>query len=126
MKQETINLTYDLITEIKDLKEYRRLLVLKKIISSDDIIQELMIEFNKQQTRYQETIKYGKHHPDLKKVQKEFSRSKDLLYNNEVVKEYKRLENEIQSKLNAISKELALSVSEKIRFPNELGLINKH
>ena len=35
MKQETINCTYDLVDEIKETKEYIRLLELKSIIAEN-------------------------------------------------------------------------------------------
>jgi len=126
MKNETITLTYELVDEIKDSKEYKKLLELKVVIAKTEEIQNLISNFNKLNNQYNEVAKYGKYHPDLKKVQKEFSIAKDLLYNNEVVKEYRRLEKFIQKKLDEISRSLAESISKKIKYPNELGLINKH
>ena len=126
MKQEIIEKTYDLVEELKQKKEYIRLLELHKKIQSDSTIQTLINTFVKYNKKYEEVTKYGKYHPDLKKVQLEFAKAKEDLYTNETVKEYKTLENQIQKDLNIISKELATSISPKIKHPNELGLVNKH
>ncbi len=126
MKQETLNITYDLVDEIKSQNNYKRLLVLKEEIDENSEIQDMIFNFNKMNEKYEEVIKYGKYHPDLAKVQKEFSKTKELLYTNPVIKEYKTIEKEIQTQLDVISKEIALAISKKVRYPNEVGLINKH
>ena len=126
MKQEIIEKTYELVEEIKSKKEYKKLLELHKIIETDQHIKELITIFQKYNDKYNEVSKYGKYHPDLKKVSKEFAQAKENLYSNEIVKEYKTLENLIQKEFNNISKELATSISPKIKHPNELGLVNKH
>lgn len=126
MKQDIIEKTYDLVDEIKAKKSYVRLLELSKIIKSDLNIHELIENFQRLNRKFEEVSKYGKYHPDLKQVQKDFSKSKEALYTNVIIKEYKDLENSLQHDLNTISMELALSISKKIRHPNELGLINKH
>ncbi len=126
MNTDLINKTYDLVDEIKDTKTYKRLLELSGIIKKSDAISELIYEFNKDKTKLQEAQKYGKYHPDLKKIQLNLKDSKEKLYNNDIIKEYKSCEKEIQKILNGISKELANTISSKIKYPNELGLVNKH
>ena len=125
MKQEIIEKTYELADEIKAKSSYKRLLELKKIIDSDEGIKELVLTFQKLNIEYEEVSKYGKYHPDLKKVQKEFSEAKTVLYTNDAVKEYKALEKALQSDLDEISATLATTISKKIKHPNELGLVNK-
>lgn len=126
MNNEIIDKTYDLIDEIKSEVTYKRLLELKKFIDTDEFLNELIKAFNKVKLTYEEVAKYGKYHPDLKKVQLELSSIKEELYSNVVIKEYKMLEKKLQSKLDEISSEIATSVSSKIKHPNEIGLINKH
>lgn len=126
MKQEIIEKTYELVDEIKGSEDYKKLQKLHKIIDTNSEIKELINIFKKYNDKYEEVSKYGKYHPDLKKVQKQFSEAKTNLYSNKLVKEYKELENRIQKILDNISKELAIGVSKKIKHPNELGLINKH
>ena len=86
----------------------------------------MISNFNISKTRYDEVIKYGEHHPNLKEVKLELANAKTLLFNNEIVKEYKLLEKEMQKVLDEISKKIAQTISHKIKYPNEIGLINKH
>lgn len=118
--------TYKVIDEIKEKKSYKRLIELKSIINNDKDLNSLIQDFNKVKVKYEDVIKYGKYHPDLKKVQLELSKIKESLYSNVIIKEYKQLEKELQKTLDYVSSEIAKSVSTKIKHPNEIGLINKH
>ena len=126
MKQEILDLTYELVDEIKATKDYQRLLELKGFLDKDEAIIELIHAFNKIKAKYEEVNKYGKYHPDLKKVGKELSEIKEKVFENEIIKEYKDLEKKIQKQLDEISRKIATSVSSKIKHPNEIGLIKKH
>jgi cell fate (sporulation/competence/biofilm development) regulator YlbF (YheA/YmcA/DUF963 family) len=126
MKDTVLNKVYDLVDEIKSKEEYIRLLELKKIMENDPFIVNLINEFNKCKVKFEEVSKYGKHHPDLKKVQMELSNIKFEVFTNEIISEYKNLEKQIQKILDDISRQIAQSVSPKIKYPNEMGLINKH
>ena len=125
MKENVLKAVYELVDEIKEKNEYKKLLKLKKIIDTDKQIIKLVEVFNKTKVKYNEVSKYGEHHPDLKEVRKELSISKEKLFTNEIIKEYKQLEKEIQNLLDDISRKIAKSVSPKIKHPNEIGLINK-
>lgn len=125
MKQETLDLTYQVIDEIKQSEDYIRLQELHQIIETDSHIIKLIESFNKYKEKYQEVKKYGKYHPDLKQVQAQFAKSKTELYENEIIKEYKELEKRIQQTLDQISTDIANAISNKIKHPNEIGLINK-
>ena len=126
MKDTVLNIVYDLVDEIKLKDEYIRLLELKTILDNDPIISNLIIEFNKCKIKFEEVSKYGKHHPDLKQVQIELAEIKTKVFTNKIISEYKKLEKEIQKILDDISRQIAQSVSPSIKFPNEMGLINKH
>lgn len=126
MNLELLNKTYDLVDEIKNLPIYIRMIELNKQMKESKSISTLVDVFNRVKTKYDEVSKYGKHHPDLKKVQIELKDAKENLYNNDIIKEYKNCERQIQKVLNNISKEIANTISHKIKHPNELGLVNKH
>ncbi len=126
MKEKVLQRVYDLVDEIKSKKEYIRLKELKEILDNDESLKKLILDFNKAKDKYSEVSKYGEHHPDLEKVRNTLAQSKNALFTNEVVSEYKVLEKEIQKLLDEISRKLALSISPKIKHPNEIGLINKH
>jgi len=126
MKDIVLNLVYDLVDEIKSKEDYIKLLELKKKMKSDPYIVNLLKKFKETKIKFEEVSKYGKHHPDLKKVQLELAEIKTEVYTNEIIKEYKILEKEIQKILDDISRQLAQGVSPNIKYPNEMGLINKH
>jgi len=126
MKQNVIEAVYALVDEIKSKTEYVRLLELKKIIDTDKDIIELIKDFSKLNEKYEEVSKYGDHHPDLSDVKNNLANAKVELFNNDTVREYKKLEKEMQNLLDNISRKIALSVSPKIKSPNEIGLISKH
>lgn len=121
-----MNKTYDLVDEIKSTKSYKRLIELNEIMKTDKSIIELIEVFNKTKLKFEEASKYGKYHPDLKETQLKLKVAKENLYKNDIIVEYKQCEKDIQIILNNISKELATTISSKIKHPNEFGLVNKH
>ena len=126
MDTKLINLAYEVSDEIKAKKDYKRLLELKHYIDNDEVIVNLIEKFNKVKIKYDEVQKYGKYHPDLKKVQLSLVEVKEELYTNKIVVEYKKLEKVIQDELDEVSKRIAKAVSDNIKHPNEIGLIPKH
>jgi cell fate (sporulation/competence/biofilm development) regulator YlbF (YheA/YmcA/DUF963 family) len=126
METRVLDKTYDLVEEIKQTKDYNRLLELDKILKTDPTLIVLIESFNRIKEKYDDVSKYGKYHPDLKSVQLELAKQKEEVYTNPIIKEYKQLEKDLQNRLDQISKEIANCVSSKIKHPNEIGLINKH
>jgi cell fate (sporulation/competence/biofilm development) regulator YlbF (YheA/YmcA/DUF963 family) len=126
MNTTWLHATYDLVDEIKTQEDYKRLLELKHGMETDPQLQDLILQFQQSSEKYEDVKQYGKHHPDLKRVRATFARDKERLYTHPIVREYKQLEQQIQAKLDLISKTVATSISSKIKHPNELGLIPKH
>jgi len=125
MNQEQINKVYELIDDIKQSDVYKQLVDLNRIIKESTEIQEKQQAFLKLRNKYEAVKKYGKYHPDLERVQNEFSKAKETLYNIDEVKRYKKNEKELQKVLDQISIQLGQSVSSLIPVPNEIGLISK-
>lgn len=125
MKTEIMMKTYELVDEIKDSKSYQELLLLKEKLNQDEHVISLVEQYKKSYDKYVEVKKYGKYHPDLKKVQNEYSKNKELLYTHPLVMSYKKYEKEIEKMLNDISREIANAVSKKIKYKNEIGLMKK-
>lgn len=126
MNSKVLEKTYELVDEIKQTNQYIRLLELDQKIKSDPDLVILIQSFNKIKLKYEEVSQYGKYHPDLKRVKLELSKKKEEVFTNDIIKEYKQLEKDLQNRLDTISKEIANSVSSKIKHPNEIGLIGKH
>lgn len=126
MEQNLIENVYAVIDELKELAAYQRLLALKKTIEEDPDITTKIRSFKQLNAKYDEVKKYGKHHPDLAKIQASFRQAKLDLYQDEMVAEYKQLEQRIQQELDAISRAVAQTVSPKIKHPNDMGFIKRH
>lgn len=125
MEEKLLNLAYELTDEIKESPSFIKLKELKKIIDQDVNLSELINKFNKVKIKYEEVSKYSKYHPDYEKVSKELIDIKKEVFTNTVIKEYKDLEKEIQKLLDKISRDIAQSISSKIKHPNEIGFIKK-
>ncbi|MDL2292028.1 YlbF family regulator [Acholeplasma sp. OttesenSCG-928-E16] len=113
--------------EIKESIEYIEYKKLEKTILSK--YKNEITEFNKTNNEYNEVLKYGDHHPDLKIKRDAFIKAKEKLYLMSEVKRYKELENFIQRELDSISREIGSIVSEEIITPNEIGFnvkVKKH
>jgi len=125
MKQEFIELTYDIVDEIKSSVTYKRLLELHKVVEFDENIKVLIAQFKKANKQYDEVKKYGEYHPDLQVIKRTFSEAKVALYQHPTVAEYKQLEQLLQKQLDHISATIAQSITTKIKHPNELGFMQK-
>ncbi|WNS77056.1 YlbF family regulator [Bacillus sp. DTU_2020_1000418_1_SI_GHA_SEK_038] len=74
-------------------------------------------EFVNMKEHYEEVQRFGKYHPDYKKVMvsiRELKREMDL---DENVAEFRKAENDLQSILDEVSVIIGHSVSEKIKVP---------
>ena len=97
-------LAFDYVNELADNEEFKRLLELKKII--DDKYSKEIVAFKTAESNYLEAKKYGEYYPNLKEFQNTFSEKKKELYSKEEVKEYLRLEREINESINNDIKDL--------------------
>lgn len=109
---ELCDKSYMFAKEIMETEEFVRLLKVKEEINEK--IPKLVQEFNVAKEKYEEVCKYSTFHPDYKKVKLELIRTKEALYTNELVIEYKELEKIIQEKLNNASKEIVKAISNNI------------
>lgn len=108
------------IKSIVNSKEFEMLLDLKNKIESD--LKDLVDNFKVCEEKYNEALKYGKYHPDLKKYQQMLSDAKANLYSNEVVKKYFALQNDIQKEIDDFINDLTSSISNKFKKIQSLNL----
>ncbi len=123
MNQEIMIKTYDLIDDIKQSDTYIEYIKLDDYIANNTTIQETITAFQKAKKLYEEAKQYGKHHPDLKKRQRQLAQAKEALYGFEEVVRYKKLETALQKQLDHISRTIANAISVHIPHPNELGIL---
>lgn len=113
-----MNNIYDLAEEyaikIIQSSDFQRLLELKEKIKTD--LSGKIIAFKTAEAKYLEAKEYGKYHPNLEEYKEKFISSKTKLFQEELVKEYKELENKIQEKLNQDLNDLKQSISNKFKL----------
>lgn len=94
--------------ELKNTKEFKRLLELKKIID-EKYIKEI-ISFKTKESLYLES-KDNKYYPDKDKIKLDYMNAKANLYNKEEVREYLLLQEKLNDILDNDFKEIKKSIS---------------
>src|SRR6476619_4498331 len=84
--------SFVLQSELAD--EYRRSF---HILKNDKEAQQLIAQFSKTKDLYEDVQRFGKYHPDYRKISKDMRDIKRELDLNEYVSNFKRAENELQS-----------------------------
>lgn len=80
--------------------------------------QALIETYQKAQDAYQETKKYGAHHPDLIPSKKAFQEAKTALFEQPFMKAYLTAYQTLQTELDAFTQALAQTVSRQISIGN--------
>lgn len=88
------------IEEIKQGEEYLSLMAIYEKINSK--YHDLVIAFNKAKEDLVSALEYGKYHPDLNKIKKEYQVCKAELFSKEEVKEYFLHQHQLEDICNAI------------------------
>ncbi|MGD6803553.1 YlbF family regulator [Rossellomorea vietnamensis] len=95
-------------------EEYRRCLYMLK---SDKGTQLKIQEFSKMKELYEEVQRFGRYHPDYKRVMKEIRELKRDMDMDENVASFRRAEKDLQSLLDEVSVLIGRSVSENVKVP---------
>lgn len=90
-----------IVEEIKQTKEYQRLLELNQIIKK-----KYISEIDRFNLAKEKVANMNKYYPDYKEAQQELLEAKEVLYHFSEVAEYKRLETKISEMLENISKKV--------------------
>jgi cell fate (sporulation/competence/biofilm development) regulator YlbF (YheA/YmcA/DUF963 family) len=104
--------SFVLQSELAD--EYRRSF---HILKNDKEAQQLITQFSKTKDLYEDVQRFGKYHPDYRKISKDMRDIKRELDLNEYVSNFKRAENELQSLLDEISVHVGRAVSDYVKVP---------
>lgn len=89
----------------------------KRNVERDQEAQELVHAFLKVRDRYDEVQRFGRYHPDYKKVIKEMMQMKRELDTHPSIAAYKQQEKHLNDLLGELSKVLAYAVSKSIKVP---------
>nr|WP_217282511.1 YlbF family regulator [Cytobacillus horneckiae] len=86
-------------------------------IRTNQVTQEKISQFVKMKELYEEVQRFGKYHPEYKRVMMSIRTLKREMDMDENVAEFRKAENELQSLLDEISVIIGHSVSEQIKVP---------
>jgi len=98
--------------------QFERFLEVNKEIK-EKLAKEI-IAFKTAESIYTDALSYGKYHPDLEKYKKRLIETKTKLYSHPLMIEYKKLEFELQSKLNMDLNDLKKSISNKLEITKNI------
>ncbi|MGM7720249.1 YlbF family regulator [uncultured Metabacillus sp.] len=104
----------ELVLQSEPAEAYRRSYYRLK---NDKNAQQLISQFTKTKDLYEDVQRFGKYHPDYRKISKEMRDIKRELDLNESVATFKKAENELQALLDEISVQVGQAVSEHIKVP---------
>lgn len=103
-----------LIVQSEEAKQFQ---LTKKNLAQDMEAQKLIKEFIEKKEQYEEVERFGKFHPDYKRIKTEMREAKRRLDLNAQVAQFKKAERELENILNDVSKIIANAVSEQIKVP---------
>jgi cell fate (sporulation/competence/biofilm development) regulator YlbF (YheA/YmcA/DUF963 family) len=95
-------------------EEYRRCLYKLK---TDKGTQSKIQDFNKMKELYEEVQRFGRYHPDYKRVMMEIRQLKRDMDMDENVANFRRAENDLQDLLDQVSVLIGRSVSDNVKVP---------
>ncbi|WP_018662907.1 YlbF family regulator [Heyndrickxia acidiproducens] len=84
---------------------------------SDPETQQKIHNFARMKDQFQEVQRFGRYHPDYKRINKETREAKRAMDLDENVAQFRRAENALQELLDEISQLIGKSVSEHIKVP---------
>lgn len=100
--------------------EFKKLITLQKEIYEQ--LTPKIISFKTAEAKYLEALEYKEYYPNFNECKMNFIDKKKELYDNELVKEYKRLENQLQIKLDTDFNLLKKSISNKFALTKIINL----
>lgn len=104
----------NLVLQSEPAEEYR---LRYHILKNDKNAQRIISQFSKTKELYEDVQRFGKYHPDYRKISKDMREIKRELDLNESIANFKKAENELQSLLDEISVQVGQAVSEHVKVP---------
>ncbi|WP_026690021.1 YlbF family regulator [Alteribacter aurantiacus] len=114
---EVLHSAYDLGDFVTSSDVYIDYIDAKKKMDSDKDAQRLVREFLVLKEQYDEVQRFGKYHPDYKRVTKEVREAKRVVDLHESVAEYKKAEKALEELLRDVSLIIADTVSKSVKVP---------
>lgn len=102
---------------ILDSDIFQNYIELKKQVQTDKEAQMMLHHFQGLKDSYEEVQRFGKYHPDFRKVTKEVREYKRQVDSQPLIAAYKAAEKELEDLLNELSLIIAQAVSPQIKVP---------
>lgn len=103
---------------ISQSEPFRHYISRRQAVARSEQAQKLIQRFSNIKVKYEEVQRFGRYHPDFKKVIQETMTAKREMDLYPLIAEFKQAEKGMQDFLGAVSAELAGSVSKSIKVPN--------
>ncbi|WP_010176079.1 YlbF family regulator [Bacillus coahuilensis] len=103
-----------MILESEEAENYRRCYYK---LRNSSVSQKKIREFTELKEHYEEVQRFGRYHPDYKRVMTSIREVKRAMDMDDRVAEFRRAENDLQSLLDEVSLIVGRSVSEHIKVP---------
>ncbi|MBM7095890.1 MULTISPECIES: YlbF family regulator [Alteribacter] len=114
---DVLHSAYDLGDFVTSSEVYVDYIDAKKRMDKDKEAARLVSEFLKLKEDYDEVQRFGKYHPDYKRVTKEVREAKRMVDLHDSIAEYKKAEKELESMLRDVSLIIADTVSKSVKVP---------
>lgn len=124
LDSEVILNTYELADLINQSNEVTTYLKYKQEIDTDEEIRKLKNELAKAKQVYEETERFGQYHPDFNEVKLKVDDVLNKINQHELIKSYKKAENDLAQLLYSVSSTLAGSISSSIKVPRDNNVLD--
>lgn len=110
--------SYDFSELILTSDVFNNYISIKKQVQHNSDAQEMLQHFEGLKEKYEEVQRFGKYHPDFKKITSEVRDYKRKVDTYPLIAEYKESEKELENLLNEVSQIIAHAVSSEIKVPS--------
>ncbi len=114
------------IEEVRGLDVYKELKNIRIEINKNSELKILRNFYLRAKQKYKEALKYGEYYPDFNQIKSDYINAKVNFMEHPLIKKEILLNKKIQKILDEISVVIGKSVSDKVKVPNELGIIKRH
>lgn len=115
---------YNVLDELKQDQRFIEMKLLNQRIGEEYALEVSL--FHEKKMIYDDIMEHGgSYHPDFKKVVKDYAEAKANLYSKPEVVRYFALEKAFQDDINDFLRMMSESISDFIKTPNKLGIIQK-
>ena len=121
---EIIFQTYDLTEMINNSEEVIEYLKYKKEVENNQEVTNLRKKLRQAKELFEETQRFGNFHPNYNEAKEMVDKVLAEINSNELIKKYKKAEDEINSLLYMVANILSESVSPSIKVPRSNNLLD--